>query len=37
MKDDYEATPGQWALCIAGFALLIFGAPVAEWLLGGLI
>ena len=37
MKDDYESTPGQWALIITAFTLLLFGAPLIEWLLGGLL
>ena len=36
MKDP-KPSAGQWALIITAFTLLIFGAPVAEWLLGGLI
>lgn len=35
--NEPEISAGQWALIATAFTLLIFGAPVAEWLLGGLI
>lgn len=34
---DYKPTPGEWALITLAFALLFFGAPVIEWLVGGLL
>lgn len=36
MKDP-KPSAGQWALVITAFTLLLFGAPVVEWLVGGLL
>ena len=35
--NEPEISAGQWALVITAFTLLLFGAPVVEWLVGGLL
>lgn len=36
-QNNYRATLGEWALVTLAFALLLFGAPAIEWLVGGLL
>ena len=35
--NEPEISAGEWALVTLAFALLLFGAPAIEWLVGGLI